>query len=258
MMAKLNEETTKRIAELHRQLDENRAAILAPPLEGMATFKPPHDTKKIGDELIQIYDEMINSLSLEERTKEWPMPKPNEAVTKSIDDLLKQIDEAFSGIKCPSLEEVTTIWHTRGFEEFYENGAPDDWHDLSADILECHPDTLSLLEPRGFLFFFPAYMRHGLLEYRNEGTEGLIWYCVQTLAHQHEQLEAGRTFEQSDQTTQLLSQEQKKVIRCFLAFAKYVYLEGSVSIEGVDFSDPKSAQLIDNILQDQRMYLNQP
>lgn len=89
------------------------------------------------------------------------MSKPNKAVTKSIDDLLKQIDEAFSGVPCPPLAEVTTIWHTWEFAVFYENGIPDDWHDLSANVLACNPDILSLVGPQGFLFFFPASMRHG-------------------------------------------------------------------------------------------------
>jgi len=98
-----------------------------------------------------------------------------------IDNLLQQIDEVFTDVKCPQWDEVTYETHVWEFESFDNNGHLSDWHDLTLEILECHTDVLCMLKPKGFLFFFPAFMRCGLLEHKDSGGDSLIWYCARAL-----------------------------------------------------------------------------
>ena len=171
-------------------------------------------------------------------------------------DLLRQLEEVFAGTECPQWDEVTPRSHTWEFEEFYNNGPPCDWRDLTQETLECKTDILCFLEPKGFLFFFPAFMSCSLREYLNSGTEGCIWYCVRTLVRQHEHLEEGRSFELSEQATVLLSPKQKEVLRDFLVFAKQMYSNEELSDPPI-FSNPELVDLIEGTLQDTRIYLNQ-
>ena len=168
---------------------------------------------------------------------------------KTASDLLHQLEESFAGVECPQCEEVTPRTHTWEFEVFYKNGTPRDWHDLPPEILECNTDILCFLEPKGFLFFFPAFVRCALREYLDSGTEGFTWYCARTLVRQHEHLEEGMSFDRSERASALLSLKQKEVLKNFLVFAKKIFSDE-------ELFDPELVDLIEGTLQDTRFFLN--
>ena len=98
----------------------------------------------------------------------------------TISDLLQQIEEAFANVRSPRWDEVATVMHRWEFTAFYDSepvydwhSVPpehleckfSDWHDLPLELLECQTSVFSFVEPKGFLFFFPAFLRCGLLQY---------------------------------------------------------------------------------------------
>ena len=192
---------------------------------------------------------------------------------ETIDNLLQQIDDAFSCVECPSRNEVAEechIWEFTPFWDEYNNTSPPlDWRDLTFDIPEARTQYLTFAKPKGFLYFFPAFLRCGLLEYKKslEHTEScgnklsglfsdeyMLVRCIGTLVQQYEDLKY-RPLKESNQSIRLFSQKQKKVATNFLVFARQRYAEENLLVESLRLAE--LIELIDGTLQDTRVYLNQ-
>jgi len=78
----------------------------------------------------------------------------------SKENIIKQIREAFSGVKRPPDEKLLHFPNTGGelWIESFLGDAETDWLDVSPDKIEKEYAALTVFSPSAFVYYLPAYM----------------------------------------------------------------------------------------------------
>lgn len=141
----------------------------------------------------------------------------NEQVNKAVKDLTKEINLEFREVDRSggiSLHQAEVL-NDRGTDEEYSLALSLDtdkhWSEIDNATIEKHPDILFFLDPLGFKYYLPAYIKYGLADIEINNRVSDMLYSITDLL-----LIDCTKEENTNYRTSLFTEEQKKVISHFL------------------------------------------
>lgn len=117
---------------------------------------------------------------------------------KRVENLLVDISHCFEGVKRPRVSmhvarEYDDEWivSTERCIELRKLDPETDWQEVSKEKIEAYQEYFTFSDAEGWLFYLPAYMRHFLLEFPDEGYDA-VCYATKEQDSRLEMLDEGQ------------------------------------------------------------------
>jgi hypothetical protein len=93
--------------------------------------------------------------------------------------LIKRLSDVFPQLPPIPVSEVTDCSDDRGGDQLRTDFGGIPWWEITEEVLQKNLDSLPLLSPKGFWYYYPAYLRFGLERFCYENA--VLEFSVYTL-----------------------------------------------------------------------------